>query len=58
MQKKIKKVIFVSSTSVYENKNRTISESDGEESKLSPLITIENLFKNSIKKCCIWWKFV
>ncbi|MDH3391917.1 MAG: hypothetical protein OEL85_08985, partial [Desulfobulbaceae bacterium] len=45
----VEKLLFVSSTSVYENKNRTISESDGEESKLSPLITIENLFKNSIK---------
>ena len=45
----VEKILFVSSTSVYENKNRTISESDGEESKLSPLITIENLFKNSIK---------
>ena len=45
----VEKLLFVSSTSVYENKNRTISESDGEESKLSPLITIENLFKNSSK---------
>ena len=43
----VKKVLLVSSTSVYENKNKTISESDGEESTLSPLLTIENLFKNS-----------
>lgn len=46
---KIKKVLFVSSTSVYENKNKTISESDGEESTISPLLTIENLFRNSSK---------
>ena len=43
----IEKVLFVSSTSVYENKNKTISESDGEESTLSPLFTIENLLRNS-----------
>jgi nucleoside-diphosphate-sugar epimerase len=43
----VEKVLFVSSTSVYENKNKTISESDGEESTLSPLLTIENLFRNS-----------
>ncbi|MFQ5480854.1 MAG: SDR family NAD(P)-dependent oxidoreductase [Thermodesulfobacteriota bacterium] len=46
---KIDKVLFVSSTSVYENKNKTISESDGEESKLSPLLIIENLFRKSGK---------
>lgn len=45
----IEKVLFVSSTSVYENKNKTISESDGEESTQSPLLTIENLFRNSNK---------
>lgn len=45
----IEKVVFVSSTSVYENKNKTISESDGEESALSPLVTIENLFRNCSK---------
>jgi nucleoside-diphosphate-sugar epimerase len=45
----IEKVLFVSSTSVYENKNKTISESDGEESTLSPLLTIENLFRSSNK---------
>ena len=43
----VEKLLFVSSTSVYENKNKTISESDGEESTISPLLTIENLFKNS-----------
>ena len=42
----IEKVLFVSSTSVYENKNKTISESEGEESKTSPLLTIENLFRD------------
>ena len=42
----LKKVLFVSSTSVYEDKNKIVSESDGEESTLSPLLTIENIFKN------------
>ncbi|MHC4844456.1 MAG: Rossmann-fold NAD(P)-binding domain-containing protein, partial [Planctomycetota bacterium] len=45
----IEKVLFVSSTSVYEDINKTISESDGEESTLSPLLAIENLFRNSYK---------
>lgn len=45
----IEKVLFVSSTSVYENTNKTILESDGVESTLSPLLTIENLFRNSGK---------
>jgi len=42
----IEKVLFVSSTSVYENNNKIISESDGEESTLSPLLSIENFFRN------------
>lgn len=45
----IEKVLFVSSTSVYENKNQTISESDGIESKRSLLLEIENLFRSSGK---------
>jgi len=45
----VEKVLFISSTSVYENNNKTISESDGKESTLSPLFTIENLFRNSSK---------
>ncbi len=45
----IEKVIFVSSTSVYENKNKTISETDNEESTSSPLLAIEKLFRNSNK---------
>ncbi|MES0490827.1 MAG: hypothetical protein ABUK01_12600 [Leptospirales bacterium] len=45
----IESVLFVSSTSVYENKNKTISESDGEESTTSPLFTIENVFRNCDK---------
>lgn len=45
----VEKVLFVSSTSVYENKNKTISESDGEEPTQSPLLKIENLFRNSNK---------
>jgi len=45
----VEKLLFVSSTSVYENKNKTISESDGEESITNPLLTIENLFRNSSK---------
>jgi len=43
----IEKVLFVSSTSVYTNNNKAISESDEEESTLSPLLAIENLFRNS-----------
>ena len=42
----IEKVLFISSTSVYENNNKIILESDGEESTLSPLLTIENTFRN------------
>ena len=42
----IENVLFVSSTSVYENNSKVISESDGEESTTNPLIKIENLFKN------------
>ncbi len=45
----IDKVLFVSSTSVYENNNKTISEQDGAESITSPLFTIENLFRNNGK---------
>lgn len=45
----IEKVIFVSSTSVYENENKTISESDGEESASSNLVIIENLLRNCSK---------
>lgn len=42
----IEKVLFVSSTSVYENKNKIIAEADGEESASSPLVIIENLLRN------------
>lgn len=45
----IEKVIFVSSTSVYEGCTATIYESDGVESPTHPLIIIENLFKSSKK---------
>jgi nucleoside-diphosphate-sugar epimerase len=45
----IENVLFVSSTSVYKNKNKTLFESDGEESTTNPLLTIENLFRNSSK---------
>ena len=45
----IEKVIFVSSTSVYENNNKTILESDCEELTSHPLLAIENLFRNSNK---------
>jgi len=45
----IEKVLFVSSTSVYEDTNKTIVESDGVESIRSPLLTIENLFRYSDK---------
>ena len=43
----IDKVIFVSSTSVYNNANKLVSEADGAENELSPLFQIENLFRNS-----------
>jgi nucleoside-diphosphate-sugar epimerase len=39
----------VSSTSVYDDKNKTFSESDGGESAQSPLLAIENLFRDSDK---------
>ncbi len=45
----VEKLLFVSSTSVYKNINKTISESDGAESILNPLLAIENLFRNSSK---------
>ena len=43
----IEKVLFVSSTSVYENGNKIISESRNEESVRSPWFAIENLFRNN-----------
>lgn len=42
----IKKIIFVSSTSVYENSKRTMTESDTDHYSESPLLTIENLFQH------------
>ncbi|MCC5814016.1 MAG: hypothetical protein JJT78_04610 [Leptospira sp.] len=47
---KVEKIIFVSSTSVYEDNNRVVRESDGGESTASPLYTIENLFWNCENK--------
>ena len=41
--------MFVSSTSVYENLNQTISELNGVESLQSPLLSIEAIFSNSNK---------
>ncbi|MEE9337355.1 MAG: hypothetical protein V3U87_04680 [Methylococcaceae bacterium] len=46
---KIKKVLFVSSTSVYKDENCVISESDGLESAESPLYKIETLLRDSKK---------
>ncbi|MCK5828824.1 MAG: hypothetical protein KAH20_00795 [Methylococcales bacterium] len=43
----ITKVLFVSSTSVYGNINRVISEEDGVESIQNPLFKIESLFRKS-----------
>jgi nucleoside-diphosphate-sugar epimerase len=43
----IDSVLFVSSTSVYQNRNTTITESDGAESIHHPLLIIENLFRDS-----------
>lgn len=45
----IEKVLFVSSTSVYDDLNTTISEADGLESPTSPLVVIEKLFSASNK---------
>lgn len=42
----IRKIIFVSSTSVYENSKRMMTESDTEYYKESPLLEIENLFQH------------
>jgi nucleoside-diphosphate-sugar epimerase len=46
-QSSVEKVIFVSSTSVYQNTNNIISESDMAESATSLLFQIENLFRNN-----------
>lgn len=43
----VQSVIFVSSTSVYENTNKIIVESDAAESLHHPLVVIETLFTNS-----------
>lgn len=43
----IKRVLFVSSTSVYNSTNKTVSESDQLELSTSRLVAIENLFTNS-----------
>jgi len=43
----VEKVIFVSSTSVYQNTNTITSESDEAESAESALFQIENLFRNN-----------
>ena len=43
----IRNVVFISSTSIYENTNKTITEADGEKSLHSPLLSIENIFSNS-----------
>ena len=45
----IEKVLFVSSTSVYDNQNKIIDESTGSETINKPLFIIENLFRNSTK---------
>jgi len=46
-QSAVKKVIFISSTSVYQNTNSNVAETDGAESAISPLFHIENLFRNN-----------
>jgi len=43
----VDKVIFVSSTSVYQNTNAVVTEASGAEDPQSPLFQIENLFRNS-----------
>ncbi len=46
---KVERVLFVSSTSVYEKSNRVIMESDGLESKQTPLSVIEAMFRYNAK---------
>ncbi|OUR63969.1 NAD(P)-dependent oxidoreductase [Methylophaga sp. 42_25_T18] len=46
-QSSVKKVIFISSTSVYQNTNSNVSEADGAESATSALFHIENLFRDN-----------
>ena len=43
----IEKVLFVSSTSVYDNLNKVICENDGAELVASPLFQIEQLFRHN-----------
>jgi len=43
----IKKILFVSSTSVYTDQNKTIFESDSADAISNPLVTIENLFREN-----------
>lgn len=43
----VSNVLFVSSTSVYPNVNKTVTESDRLESPTHPLVNIENLFNDS-----------
>ena len=45
----IGRILFVSSTSVYENKNKILSESEVEESTPNTLLVLESLFMNSNK---------
>jgi len=43
----VKQVLFVSSTSVYKNVNREVTESSGDELHVNPLYQIELLFRNN-----------
>jgi len=45
----IEQVIFISSTSVYANLNKTVTEDDIDALVESPLLSIENLFRESVK---------
>ncbi|WP_428355032.1 NAD(P)H-binding protein [Methyloprofundus sp.] len=47
-QSSIEKVLFVSSTSVYANLNKVVTENEGAELKQSPLWQIENSFRNNL----------
>lgn len=47
VQSPIDKVLFVSSTSVYQNLNREVCEDEGAENPDSPLFQIEQLFRQS-----------
>lgn len=53
----IAKLLFVSSTSVYRNQSKTVTETSGDESPASPLLAIENLFRQDTGFDCTVVRF-